>query len=74
MVVEKEQRTCVARMSKYPEVVGQLVSAAVDRGMSERTQVIAVADGAIGLREELEAQFPNLTFIQGPSASKAASL
>lgn len=60
---QKEQRTYVARMSKYPQVVGQLVNAAVAQGMSARTQVIAVADGAIGLREVLEAQFPNLTFI-----------
>jgi hypothetical protein len=60
---QKEQRTYVARMSKYPEVIQQLVREAVDRGMSERSKVIAVADGAIGLREELEAQFLNLTFI-----------
>ncbi len=59
----KDERTYVARMSKYPEVVGQLVSAAVDQGMSARTQVYAVADGGNGLREALEAQFPNLTFI-----------
>jgi hypothetical protein len=50
-------------MSKYPEVVGQLVSAAFDWGMSKQTQVYAVADGGNGLREALEAQFPNLTFI-----------
>jgi hypothetical protein len=60
---QKERRTYVARMSKYPEVVQQLVSAAVEQGMSARTQVIAVADGSTGLREALEAQFPNLTFI-----------
>lgn len=50
-------------MSKYPEVVGQLVSAAYDQGMSKRTQAYAVADGGNGLREALQAQFPNLTFI-----------
>ncbi len=60
---QKEQRTYVARMSKYPDVVHQLVSAAVDQGMSARTQVYAVADGGNGLREALEARFPNLTFI-----------
>lgn len=59
----KDERTYVARMSKYPEVVQQLVSAAVDQGMSERSQVYAVADGGNGLREALEARFPNLTFI-----------
>jgi hypothetical protein len=62
-VSDKEKRTYVARMSKYPEVVGQLVSAAFDQGMSEQTQVYAVADGGNGLREALQAQFPNLTFI-----------
>jgi hypothetical protein len=50
-------------MSKYPEVVGQMVSAAYDQGMSKQTQVYAVADGGNGLREALQAQFPNLTFI-----------
>ncbi len=60
---QKDGRTYVARISKYPEVVGQLVSAAIDQGMSERTQVVAVADGGAGLREALLAQFPNLTFI-----------
>ena len=44
-LAQKEERTYVARMSKYPEVVGQLVSAGFDRGMSARTQVVAVADG-----------------------------
>ncbi len=62
-VSDKEKRTYVAQMSKYPEVVGQLVSAAYDQGMSKQTQVYAVADGGNGLREALEAQFPNLTFI-----------
>lgn len=62
-VEQKEERTYVARMSKYPDVVHHLVSAAVDQGMSERTQVYAVADGGNGLREALEARFPRLTFI-----------
>jgi hypothetical protein len=60
---ERQQRTYVARMSKYPEVVGHLVSAAVVQGMSERTKVYAVADGGNGLREALSAQFLRLTFI-----------
>ena len=62
-VNNKEKRTYVARMSKYPEVVGQLVSAAYDQGMLKQTQVYAVADGGNGLREALQAQFSNLTFI-----------
>lgn len=36
-------------MSKYPEVVGQLVSAAYDQGMSKQTHILAVADGGNGL-------------------------
>ncbi len=39
------------------------MGAAVNRGMSARTQVVAVADGGIGLREALQAQFSRLTFI-----------
>jgi hypothetical protein len=66
---EQEQRTYVARMSKYPEVVGHLVSAAVIQGMSVRTKVYAVADGGNGLREALEDQFPRLTFIKRSPSS-----
>lgn len=62
-VSDKEKRTYVAQMSKYPEVVGQLISAAYDQGMSKQTQVYAVADGGNGLREALQAQFLNLKFI-----------
>jgi hypothetical protein len=69
-VQDKEKRTYVARMSKYPEVVGQLVSAAFNQGMSKQTQVYAVADGGNGLREALQAQFPNLTFILDQSHLK----
>jgi hypothetical protein len=57
------QRTYVARMDTYPNVVGELFSAAVDRGLSSRTKVVAVGDGGNGLREELTAQLPNLRFI-----------
>jgi hypothetical protein len=60
---QHNQRTYVARMSKYPEVVSHLVSAAVVQGMSMRTQVYAVADGGNSLREALQNQFPRLTFI-----------
>ena len=62
-VSDKEKRTYVAQMSKYPEIVGQLVSAGFNQGMTKQTQVYAVADGGNGLREALQAQFPNLTFI-----------
>jgi len=48
-------------MSKYPEVVGQLVSAAYDQGMSKQTQVYAVADGVV--TRSAASKVSNLTFI-----------
>ncbi len=61
--VQKDERTFVAHMSHYPEVVWRLERAAFMQGMSTRTEIIAVADGGNGLREALEKQFPRLTFI-----------
>jgi len=62
-LANKEKRTFVAKMSKYPEVVNQLVSAAIDQGMSLLSSVYAVGDGGNGLRSELQKQFSNLQFI-----------
>jgi hypothetical protein len=53
----------VGKMDKYPEVVGQLFNASVLIGMTPETRVIGIADGGIGLKEELENQFPNMQFI-----------
>ncbi len=50
-------------MDKYPVLVKQLVSAAIDQGMGTDTEVTAVADGGNGLREALEAGFTNMQFI-----------
>jgi hypothetical protein len=47
----------------YPTVVAQLFQAAVGRGLSSRTHVAAVGDGGNGLRDELAAQFPHLTYV-----------
>jgi hypothetical protein len=58
-----DSKLYVAQMEKYPEVVSQLFSAATALGMTEQTPVVAVADGAPGLREELESQFSNMQFI-----------
>lgn len=55
--------TYVAKMAPYPEVVGQLFSAACARGLSSTTRVAAVGDGGIGLYEALAAQFAGLRFI-----------
>jgi hypothetical protein len=61
--LHEKDKQYVGRMDAYPPVVDQLFSAAVDQGLSRRTQVVAVADGAPGLREELEAKFPRIQFI-----------
>lgn len=58
-----DERTYVARVDTYPQVVRQLFAAACDQGMSDQTQSIAVADGGNGLREELDAQFVGGQFI-----------
>lgn len=55
--------TFVAAMAEYSVVTEQLFSAAVDRGLSEKTQVVGVADGGIGLREALDAKFSGMRFI-----------
>ncbi|WP_019504928.1 UPF0236 family transposase-like protein [Pleurocapsa sp. PCC 7319] len=62
-VEDRQKRTFIARMDKYPAVVQQLVSAAIDQGMGTDTEVTAVADGGNGLREALERGFPKLKFI-----------
>ncbi len=62
-VDDKKKRTFMARMDKYPAVVQQLVSAAINQGMGKETEVTAVADGGNGLREALEVGFPKLKFI-----------
>lgn len=56
-------RTYVGAMASYDIVTGQLFAAAVDRGLSERTQVVGVADGGNGLRESLDAKFVGMRFI-----------
>jgi len=57
-------------MDSYPKVVGQLHDAALLNGMTPETQVIGVADGGIGLSEELKRQFPNMQFILDKSHLK----
>ncbi len=73
-VDDKKKRTFMARMDKYPAVVQQLVSAAINQGMGKETEVTAVADGGNGLREALEVGFPKLKFIQGPHSSQTTYL
>ncbi len=53
----------VGKKSSYPEVVRDLFNASVLIGMSPETEAVGVADGGIGLMEELKSQFPNMQFI-----------
>jgi hypothetical protein len=53
----------VGKMDSYPEVVGQLYSAAELAGMTSTTEIIGVSDGGVGLPEELKRQFPTMQFI-----------
>ncbi len=62
-VEHRDSRTFIARMGRYPELVPQLHSAAVDQGLSIYTLVFGVADGGNGLKEALEAKFTNFQFI-----------
>ena len=62
-VEQKKQRTFVAKMGKYSEIVQQLVGAAYDRGLATNSQIFALADGAKGLKEALEEGFRGLQFI-----------
>ena len=57
------QRTFVARLGSYTEVGQELFRAAIVEGWSPQTKVIGVADGGLGLREELAVHFPKLQFI-----------
>jgi hypothetical protein len=60
--LESDKKTFVGKMDSYPVVVGQLRNAAKLRGMTPETEVIGVADGGIGLFEELKRQFPDMRF------------
>lgn len=61
--LDQKEKVFVGKMDSYPEVVNQLHSAAELIGMTSETKVIGVADGGIGLSEELSRQFPNMQFI-----------
>jgi len=58
-----QSKLYVAQMEKYPEVVSQLFGVAAMLGMTRGTEVVAVADGGHGLREEMETQLPITQFI-----------
>lgn len=61
--LEEVNKLYVAKMASYPEVNRQLFGAAVKKGLSSETQVVAVADGGPGLREGLSEWFDKMHFI-----------
>ncbi|MCC5652654.1 hypothetical protein LC609_23140 [Nostoc sp. XA013] len=60
---QKDQRTFIALLGQYPDVVKQLKSAAIDQGLSTFTLVYGVGDGGNGLREALSTEFDHFQFI-----------
>jgi len=60
----------VGKMDSYPEVISQLYHAAELAGMTSTTDIVGVADGGIGLSEELQKQFPTMQFILDKSHLK----
>jgi len=61
--LDELEKVFVGKMDCYPKVVNQLHSAVELIGMTSETEVIGIADGGIGLSEELKRQFPNMQFI-----------
>jgi len=61
--LDQKEKMFVGKMDSYPKVVNQLHSVAELIGMTSESEVIGVADGGIGLSEELKRQFPDMQFI-----------
>lgn len=61
--LDSESKIFTGKLDSYPNVVSQLHEAAVLIGMTPKTEIIGVADGGIGLSEELKKQFPSMHFI-----------
>ena len=61
--LDSKSKIFAGKMDSYQSVVGQMHSAAVLIGMTPETKIIGVADGGIGLSEELKRQFTTMQFI-----------
>jgi len=68
--LDSPSKIFVGKMDSYPEVIGQLHSAAVLAGMTPETDIVGLADGGIGLSEELKRQFPSIQFVLDKSHLK----
>jgi len=68
--LDSKSKTFAGKMDSYQDVVSQMHSAALLTGMTPETKIIGVADGGIGLSEELKRQFPSMQFILDKSHLK----
>jgi len=68
--LESNEKTFVGKMDSYEEIVGDLYNAGKLIGMTGSTEIVGVADGGNGLREELKRQFPDMQFILDKSHLK----
>ncbi|MCP4499714.1 MAG: hypothetical protein GY822_07100, partial [Deltaproteobacteria bacterium] len=55
--------TSISSMASYEDVCESLFSAATEKGLGLNTKVVAIADGAIGLREGLDVVFSDMLFV-----------
>jgi hypothetical protein len=69
--LDSDSKIFVGKMDSYPEIVGDLHNAAKWIGMTSETETIGVADGGIGLSEEMKRQFPQMQFVLDKSHLKA---
>ena len=68
--LDSDSKTFVGKMDSYEEIVGDLYNAAKWIGMTSKTETVGVADGAIGLSEEMKRQFPKMQFVLDKSHLK----
>ena len=68
--LDSDSKTFVGKMDSYEEIVGDLYKAAKWIGMTSKTETVGVADGAIGLSEEMKRQFPKMQFVLDKSHLK----
>ena len=68
--LDSDLKIFVGKMDSYPEIVGDLHNAAKWIGMTSETETVGVADGAIGLSDEMKRQFTKMQFVLDKSHLK----
>lgn len=68
--LDSDAKTFVGKMDSYEEIVGDLYNTAKLIGMTSKTEVVGVADGGIGLSEEMKRQFEKMQFVLDKSHLK----